>query len=174
MFHSMVILYFRLPYFHDSKSAVFSTQYFSTLISHRRSLDSFYSGCNNRNSMYKIFELSTVARRLENFFFTEETFWLPKWGSGCWLVGPVISDCCSTDNADRKETSAFANIEKQTTMFNWHINTDHFICAALARNLRTDNPFLSNNRSIPQWTFTATAPRVCTRDPSLGTLERKL
>ena len=36
------IIYFRLFYFHVSNSALFSTQYFSTLILHRRSLDTFY------------------------------------------------------------------------------------------------------------------------------------
>ena len=37
-----IILYFRLPYFHVSNNALFSTWYFSTLILYRRSLDTFY------------------------------------------------------------------------------------------------------------------------------------
>ena len=37
-----IILYFRLPYFHVSNSAIFSTQFFSTLILYTRSLDTFY------------------------------------------------------------------------------------------------------------------------------------
>ena len=38
-----IILYFRFPYFHVSNnSALFSTQYFSTLILYRRSLDTLY------------------------------------------------------------------------------------------------------------------------------------
>ena len=41
--HNMKILYCRLPYFRVSNSALFSTWYFSTLISHKRSLDTFYS-----------------------------------------------------------------------------------------------------------------------------------
>ena len=40
--HDMMILCFRLPYFHVSNSALFFTHYFSTLILHRRSLDTFY------------------------------------------------------------------------------------------------------------------------------------
>ena len=36
-----IILYFRLPYFHVSNSALFSTYYFSTLILYRCSLDTF-------------------------------------------------------------------------------------------------------------------------------------
>ena len=40
---TMVILYFRLPYFHVSNSALFFTSYFSTLILHRQSLDTFYT-----------------------------------------------------------------------------------------------------------------------------------
>ena len=36
-----IILYFRLPYFDVSNSALFSTWYFSTLILYRRSLDTF-------------------------------------------------------------------------------------------------------------------------------------
>ena len=42
MTHNIIILYFCLPYFHVSNS-LFSTQYFSTLSSHRRSLDTFYT-----------------------------------------------------------------------------------------------------------------------------------
>ena len=37
-----IILYVRFPYFHVSNSALFSTQYFSTLILYRRSLGTFY------------------------------------------------------------------------------------------------------------------------------------
>ena len=37
-----IILYFRLPYFHVSNYALFSTWYFNTLILYRRSLDTFY------------------------------------------------------------------------------------------------------------------------------------
>ena len=37
-----IILYFRLPYFHVSNCALFSTQYSSTLILYRRNLDTFY------------------------------------------------------------------------------------------------------------------------------------
>ena len=37
-----IILYFRLPYFHVSNIALFSTKYISTLILYRRSLDTFY------------------------------------------------------------------------------------------------------------------------------------
>ena len=40
--YNMMLLYFRLPYFHVSNSALFSTYYFRTLILHRRSLDTFY------------------------------------------------------------------------------------------------------------------------------------
>ena len=40
--HNIIILYFRLPYFHVPHSALISTTYFSTLISHRRSLDASY------------------------------------------------------------------------------------------------------------------------------------
>ena len=40
--HNMMILYFRLSYFHVSTIALFSTKYYSTLIWHRRSLDTFY------------------------------------------------------------------------------------------------------------------------------------
>ena len=36
-----IILYFRLPYFHVSNCALFSTWYFSTLILYRRSFDTF-------------------------------------------------------------------------------------------------------------------------------------
>ena len=35
--HNMIIRYFRLPYFHVSNSALFSTEYFGILILHRRS-----------------------------------------------------------------------------------------------------------------------------------------
>ena len=38
-----IILYVRLPYFHVSNCALFSTYYFSTLILYRRNLDTFYS-----------------------------------------------------------------------------------------------------------------------------------
>ena len=37
-----LLLYIRLPYFHVSNSALFSTKYFSILILYRRSLDTFY------------------------------------------------------------------------------------------------------------------------------------
>ena len=37
-----IISYLRLPYLHVSKSALLSTQYFSTLILYIRSLDTFY------------------------------------------------------------------------------------------------------------------------------------
>ena len=46
-----IILYFRLPYFHVSNCALFSTQYFSTLILYRRSLDTFY--CKDRIEIWK-------------------------------------------------------------------------------------------------------------------------
>ena len=36
------LLYFRLPYFHVSKSVLFSTKYFSTLILYRGDLDTLY------------------------------------------------------------------------------------------------------------------------------------
>ena len=45
--HNMIILYFRLPHFHVSNSASFSTWYPSTLILHRRNLDTFY-GINHK------------------------------------------------------------------------------------------------------------------------------
>ena len=38
-----IILYFRLPYFHVSNRALFSTKYLNTLILNRRSLDTFYT-----------------------------------------------------------------------------------------------------------------------------------
>ena len=38
MSHNMIILSFRLPYFHASNSALFFTLYFSTLISYRHFL----------------------------------------------------------------------------------------------------------------------------------------
>ena len=37
-----IIFYFRLLYFPVSNGALFSTQYFNTLILYRRSLDTFY------------------------------------------------------------------------------------------------------------------------------------
>ena len=40
--HIMIILYFRLPFFNVPSSSLFSTEYFSTLILYRRSLDAFY------------------------------------------------------------------------------------------------------------------------------------
>ena len=40
--HSMIILYFRQPCFHVPNSTLFLIQYFSTLILHRRSLDTFH------------------------------------------------------------------------------------------------------------------------------------
>ena len=43
LIHKMVMLYFRLPYFHVWNSALFFTQYFCTLISYRRSRDTFYT-----------------------------------------------------------------------------------------------------------------------------------
>ena len=39
--YNMIILYFRLPYLHIKNSALFSTQYFSTLILYRRSLETY-------------------------------------------------------------------------------------------------------------------------------------
>ena len=38
----MKILHFRLPYFHIGNGYLFFTEYFSTLIVHRRSLDTFF------------------------------------------------------------------------------------------------------------------------------------
>ena len=41
--HNMIVLHFRfLAYFHISNNALLSTWYFSTLMSHRRCLDTFY------------------------------------------------------------------------------------------------------------------------------------
>ena len=40
--HDMIIPYLHLPYFHVSNNALFSIQYFSTLILYRRSLNTFY------------------------------------------------------------------------------------------------------------------------------------
>ena len=42
MLHSMIIFCVRLPYFHGSNSALCFTQYISTLILHRPSLDTLY------------------------------------------------------------------------------------------------------------------------------------
>ena len=42
---SMSIIYFHLPYFHVSNSALFSTWYFSTLILYRHSLDTLCMAC---------------------------------------------------------------------------------------------------------------------------------
>ena len=39
-------------------------------------------------------------------------------------VGPAIAGSCSTDSASRNDTANVANIP-QTTIFNWHINTNH-------------------------------------------------
>ena len=41
----MIILYFHLPYFHASVSALFFTQYFGALHLHRRSLNTSYVNC---------------------------------------------------------------------------------------------------------------------------------
>ena len=50
------ILYFRLPYFHVSSNALFSTLYFSALILYRRSFDTFY----------KITEIDMTSKLLNN------------------------------------------------------------------------------------------------------------
>ena len=51
--HNMMLLYFRLPYFHVSDTALFSALYFSTLILYRHSLDTFYMDIRNWNITLK-------------------------------------------------------------------------------------------------------------------------
>ena len=62
--HNMIILHFRLPYFHDSNSAIFFYIALSTLILHRRRLNTFFLlKENHRNKKYNIsgyFEDTTI------------------------------------------------------------------------------------------------------------------
>ena len=58
-----IIFYIRLPYFHVSNSALFSTKYFSTLILYRRSLGTFYYINNCAN-----IELSELFPKENNFY----------------------------------------------------------------------------------------------------------
>ena len=57
--YNMIILYFRLPYFHVSNSALLSTEYFSTLTWYRHSLDTLYEQIRPSIAIFRPATIST-------------------------------------------------------------------------------------------------------------------
>ena len=80
--HTMIILYFRLPYFPVSNNALFSTQYFSNLILNRCSLGTFYQMV---QTYWKATDVKWVSVNVNGKFIEIiHWYWYPLLG---WLIG---------------------------------------------------------------------------------------